>query len=109
MEIRLPEAQEIHIRRYTSLQYAETIVSRNFKYKGFVLQKTVNGLKHANILNTDLSLVSILIRHVDVTANAKIIVILTSFSLVALTQVLLPNVITPKVSEHLTATLRAKT
>lgn len=55
-----------------------------------------------------LSLISMLIRHVGVTANAPAIVILTSFSLLDLTQVLLSSVITLNVSEQLTAILRAQ-
>lgn len=47
-----------------------------------------------------------LIQHVSVTANAPDIVILTSFSVLDLTQVVLSIVITLNVSEQLTAILK---
>lgn len=69
---------------------------------------TVNGLKHANILNIDLNVVSVLIRRVGVAANAPVIVIVTSCSLLDLAALLRSAVITLNVCEQLTAILRAK-
>lgn len=66
------------------------------------------GLKHTNIFNPELKVVSMLIRHVGVTANAPAIVVLTSFSLLDLTRTLLSPLITLNVSEQLTAMQSAK-